>query len=201
MTSRVFIHVLPSPVLCSGNPTKWESFDVEFKDKIRVYPAFASEGPGRPLHPTVNVLEALKRIPSNGGNLNGLPPKRNVPYLSVEPTNESKITLIPVDAKSDDELTIYPADTVAYEIFEKKDARIHYEEAMCNLRRFTRQVWIGRAATYTNPTTSCAFEFTEKRKGHSAVFTIGPISLGYKSIRLCTEEIWREAWRLAMAPS
>ncbi len=201
MVSKVFIKVLPSPIFCSGSPTSWKPFTVKAEDQINVFPMLASGGPGRSQHPWVNVEEALKLIPTAGGNLNGLPPKRIFQVLTIEPTKDKKLRLIPIDAKIDDPLDVYPSDTIIYEILGKMSAQKYLNEFFLNLRRYTRQVWIGRFASYTDLTTSVAFELDDGRKGHGAVYSFESLTVGYhKTVRLCTEEIWREAWKNSMAP-
>jgi hypothetical protein len=159
---------------------------------MAVYPAFSSGGPGRPQHPPVNVNQALKRIPTNGGNLKGMSPKRVLPRLSSEPGRENNMLMFDINSEDDRHFDVFPAETLTHEIFGELDARIYYTEALRNLMRFTRQVWIGSAAPYIDAATSCHFELTDERKAHGLGFSL-QIHVGFKSIRLCTEDIWRRS--------
>ena len=150
MASRIFIDVMPSPLLCAGNPTRWDAFELIGSDTVRVYSIFASGGPGRSQHPWVDVENSIKSVPANGGEIKYFSAHRSVPYLTIEPTLESKPYWISADADQDAELEIYPADTILYEIENKNDARVYYEEFIRNIRRYTRQVWVGKSSTYTD---------------------------------------------------
>lgn len=202
MASRVLISVLPSPILASGNPESWQPFEINHTDRIAVYPPIASEGPGRSQHPAINFDKLFQIIPTNGGHVQGMPPSRLLPGLNVESSDTNSFTLIQHDAPCDEDHATYPFDTVTYEIFGKNDGKAYFEGAMRNLRRFTRQAWIREAAAYLDSPSTAGIDLDDARTAYGQiVYGFGLAPTAYQSIRLCTEELWREAWRLAVESS
>lgn len=195
MSSRVSIEVLTSPLLCDGDSTKWRSFEVLASSRIIVYPPYASGGPGRPIHPTLNVPKALQRISEKGGELKGIPPQRTFISATVEPTTTNGIVFYPVGIRNDDIIGMFPSETMALEVFGEVDASVYLQRAFIHLRRYTRQVWVGHTQLVIEPTTGCIFSMSPDRIAHSAIHLCGDQKVGlFHSTRLCTQEIWQAAW-------
>ena len=68
-----------------------------------------------------------------------------------------------------------------------------------HLRRATRQVWVGRSASYIDPPVTLNLKLNDDRlPSEQPVYAMGPFTTATSGTLVCTEEIWKEAWRKSM---